>query len=59
MEVFDPASTREELSIRLVSSLCNLGTDRVENTASKNFSIFARLFVGAETYLSSRYQAVL
>jgi hypothetical protein len=55
VEVFGPASTREWLLIWMMSSSYSLGTDSIENTASKNSSIVACLFVAAETCLKSRY----
>jgi hypothetical protein len=45
------------LSTRL-SPRYNLGTDSTENTASKESSIFACLFVAAETCSTSPYQAM-
>jgi hypothetical protein len=42
---------------RLVSSFYNFGTDRIENTASNNSSIFGYFSVAAETCLSCRYLA--
>jgi hypothetical protein len=44
--------------MHLVASLYNLDTDRVENTASNVYSIFARVSVAADTCLSSCYQAM-
>lgn len=48
--------SRLSISNRLAPSLYNLGTDNIENTASKNSYIIACLFIVAENYLSSPSQ---
>jgi hypothetical protein len=56
MEVFDPNSTWG--STLLVSLLYNLGTDHIENTASKYSSVVACLFISVEMCLLTHYGAM-
>jgi hypothetical protein len=51
-------SPRKKAVINRLESLCNLGRDRIENTASSSSSIVACVSVGVDTCLSTFNQAM-